>query len=66
MRRTTLALLTALGLSGCGVTSTAVQQRVASCGHGVKEVRQVEQESEGQNRSLVICNGGFVYEVEGS
>lgn len=60
-----LLLLAALGLSGCAVSSTAVPQRVASCGRGVKEVRQVERGSEGQNRSLIVCNGGFVYEVEG-
>lgn len=48
-------------LSGCGISST--NNPAATCGHGVAEVRKVESASEGVARDLIVCKGGYVYEV---
>lgn len=58
------AALSVVALEGCGISSR--NEPVAECGHGVAEVRCVESSSEGANRALIVCKGGYVYESNGS
>lgn len=58
------AALSVVALEGCAVSSR--NEPVAECGHGVAEIRRVESASEGQNRALIVCKGGYVYESSGS